>query len=367
MTTEHFEYSKPFSDSLWIDVVCCEVVMPGVTGKVLLHAGPPLQGAAPAAIRHAAVQALVFERWARNDKEALELLASGEIALRPAQDFDIVTPLAQVVSPSMPLAVVSTGSELGYAPLVESGAPGLRFGSSDANTQGRLRSVTEMGLYQFAAKLRERPVPLGPIIAKALATGDDCHGRTGAANRELMTEMPWINEISRAVIGGNPAFVLPILMAAAKSLLLGAGSEVRSVGSNGQHFGLRLRQESQWRTVPAAPPIGVRFDERHALRALAAIGDSAVLDFCGLGGQALACAPILQADWQRWLPGDVLQRRAAVVNPETGLVDLRRIAASKTTPLINLAILDHSGDYGLIGRGFYEPDAEQFLAEFCTD
>jgi hypothetical protein len=91
-----------------------------------------------------------------------------------------------------------------------------------------------------------------------------------------------------------------------------------------------------------------------------AIGDSAVVDFCGLGGQALGAAPALVSEWAAWLPADAVTRRSRLVDPQSGIVDLRRVVASSLAPLINLAILDSSGHAGLIGRGFYIPDIALF-------
>jgi hypothetical protein len=77
--------------------------------------------------------------------------------------------------------------------------------------------------------------------------------------------------------------------------------------------------------------------------ALPAIGDSIVVDFCGLGG--LIDAPAT-AD--------------ALLDPVTGIVDPRRIEAGADAPMFNLAVLDAAGALGLIGRGTYRPDRSLF-------
>ncbi|MFN6998277.1 MAG: hypothetical protein ACK4PH_29165, partial [Aquincola tertiaricarbonis] len=123
-----------------------------------------------------------------------------------------------------------------------------------------------------------------------------------------------------------------------------------------------LHGEAHWRSVPAAPPRGTRLPGHAATAALGAIGDSAVLDFCGLGGQALAAAPALCAEWQGLLPADLPTRRAAVVDAASGLVDAACIVAHGLPPLVNLAILDELGNAGLIGRGWYAPDPALFTS-----
>jgi hypothetical protein len=95
---------------------------------------------------------------------------------------------------------------------------------------------------------------------------------------------------------------------------------------------------------------------------LGAIGDSAVIDFCGLGGQALSAAPLLASEWSAVLPADALARRERLIDPDTGIVDARRVVASGLAPLINLAIIDRDGAAGLIGRGFYSTPLDLFSA-----
>jgi hypothetical protein len=123
---------------------------------------------------------------------------------------------------------------------------------------------------------------------------------------------------------------------------------------------VRRRDDRDWRQLPAHAPRGSRFDGMGALSPLPAIGDSAIIDFCGLGGQALIVAPLLAAEWSAALPPDALARRQSVIDPRSGIVDAERILGSALAPLINLAIIDRDGAAGLIGRGFYSPPLELF-------
>jgi hypothetical protein len=49
-----------------------------------------------------------------------------------------------------------------------------------------------------------------------------------------------------------------------------------------------------------------------------------------------------------------------LLDPASGIVDPARVAQSRMSPLINLAILDSAGTAGLIGRGFYAAPAGLF-------
>ncbi|MEF7616616.1 DUF1116 domain-containing protein [Aquincola sp. MAHUQ-54] len=353
-------WASPFAGARWLDVARRSDVLPSLGRGVLLHAGPPFEGTPPAPVRQAAVQALIFEGLAADVPTAHALLAIGEARLAPAQDHGVVTPLAQVVSASMPMAVVGDGRQTAWAPLVEGPPPALRFGTLDAGALDRLRAITTLGLERLAPLLRQQPVALGPVIEHALGEGDECHGRTGVANQALLAQLASLADSDRVLLAGSPGFVLTILMAAAACQLRGRTQGIAAVGGNGLRFGLRLHGEPAWHSVPATPPQGLRLPGHAATTALGAIGDSAVLDFCGLGGQALAAAPALCDEWRAVLPADLPQRRAAVVDEASGVVDPARAAHHRLAPLVNLAILDAAGEAGLIGRGCFAPDLALF-------
>jgi len=356
------QLASVFDGAQWLDVMLRRDALPTLDARVLLHAGPPYEGTVPAPVLQSAMQATLFEGWASDAETARALIATGEVRLVPAQDHGVATPLAQVVSASMPLAVVGDASRVAFAPLIEGPPPALRFGTLDAEALVRLKAVAELGLGTIGPALRERSIALAPIIEHALQAGDECHGRTVAANGVLVDNMRWLTAEAGSALRANAGFVLPVLMAAALWRLQGPQSEIASVGGNGLRFGFRLHGEDRWHSVLARPPRGVSLPGQESEAALGAIGDSAVIDFCGLGGQALCFADALRQDWKHVLPADLLSLRDAVTNRETGLVDPFRVANAGCEPLVNLAILGRSGERGLIGRGVYAPDASLFAA-----
>lgn len=354
-------WSLPFDGASLRDVVLRRDALPGLAPMVLLHAGPPFEGEMPLAVRNACVQALLFEGLARDERQARAMLSSGAVELQPAQDHGVVTPLAQVVSASMPLAVVGDDRSVAWAPLVEGPPPALRFGTEVPEARSRLSAIAALGLERLGPLLRASPVALAPIVARALAEGDECHARTGAANAALLDVVAGLPDADRAALQASPGFVLTLLMAAACWRLRRGRQGLAAVGGNGVAFGLRLHGDARWHRHPATPPVGTRMPGHADTEALGAIGDSAVIDFCGLGGQALAAAPALRDEWRAVLPDALAVRRAAVIDPATGLVDVQRIATSGVPPLVDLAILDGHGVHGLIGRGVYQPDAALFV------
>jgi hypothetical protein len=339
--------------------------LPDLPADTLLHAGPPFDdGALPPAVRNAAVHAVIYEGLAVDPDAAGQLVDAGRLRFVPAQDHGVVTPLAQVVSRSMP--VLHVGDEVGvsYAPLAEGPPPALRFGSSDPACVARARACAEMALRELGPWIARNPVAIDAIVRVALSSGDECHSRTAAANQALADALQGMPRAGLEAIRANPGFVLTALMAASAWALLrlstGRPRAIVAAGGNGVRFGLRLAGDTAWRSVPANAPIGPRFLHAKEATALGAIGDSAVIDMCGLGGQALAWAPELAAEWQALLSPEWASRSASVLDPERGTVDIDCILASGCVPSIHLAMLDAEGKLGLLGRGFYQPPMAVF-------
>lgn len=347
-------FAVAFEGAVWKGVATRAQLLPDLPSAVLLHAGPPFETEVPAPVLQAATLALQYEGRSVSFAETAHLLQTGALRLAPAQDHGVVTPLAQVVSASMPLAVVSNGQAAAFAPLVEGPSPALRFGTGGSAALERLMAVSTMAIDRLAAVLHAHPVNLHDVASQALMQGDECHGRTGAANEALLNQMPWLVPQDRDRIRANPSFVLPLLMAAASAALRARPDGIVAVGGNGQSFGVRLSSTAGWRQVAADSPCGTRFAQFVDARALGAIGDSAVIDFCGLGAQAFEFAPALLAELRASLPADVLDRRHQVLSRTSGLVSCLEVITSRKAPLVNLAILDSGGENGLIGRGSYE-------------
>ncbi len=81
----------------------------GLKAQTLLHCGPPADPhhALVVPTLNSAAVACVYEGWASTLEAADELLRSGEVRFEPAQDRNVATPMAAVVSPSMQLIEIS--------------------------------------------------------------------------------------------------------------------------------------------------------------------------------------------------------------------------------------------------------------------
>lgn len=344
--------------------------VPNLTPQTLLHAGPPFKSdAIPAPVRNAAIQALVFERQAETPEQAITLIESGKIQFEPAQDYRVVTPLAQVVSASMPMFVIGDRSNEAFAPIVEGAPVGLRFGSSAPECLKNLEVHTQYAKLELAPALNKSPVRIGTLIEKALAEGNECHTLTDRANAALLEQLEGLSDSYLSLLQSSPGFVLPIIMGASCWYLQFASAananghpRVVAAGGNGECFGIRLQDQTAWTTIPAQPPLGKRFAHQEGRPVIGAIGDSAVIDFCGLGGQALEYAPELVSDWESLLPDDWQARPQSVLSPESGVVCPWRVTEQQKSPIINLALVSADAQGGILGKGFYQPDPAVFEA-----
>ncbi|UNK46099.1 DUF1116 domain-containing protein [Arthrobacter sulfonylureivorans] len=354
----------------------------GCPERTLLHAGPTFssRNTVPQPVRNSVVQAILFEGWASTMEAAEELFDSGAVGLEPAQDHNCLVPLAGVISPSMQLHVV-TDAESGrvqYAVLNEGMRHCLRVG------------VVEPGLVDhqhwlhgpFALWLSDRlaargPLPLLPLLAASLEQGDDGHNRTMAGSALVASELlhndaSAFRSEAEAFLAECLPFALNLWMAAAAlSLRTAEGTEgsdaVTRVGGNGIDFGVQIAAEpGRWRTVAGTPPRGPIPAEFEGLPVLGAIGDSAVLDFFGLGGASLRHAPLTLGSLGEFAPAEVLERPEALMELEHPRLPIRtgvsasRIAEAGRTPVVLLGMIEGQGLEGRIGGGAFEPSLTVF-------
>ncbi|MEH2511043.1 hypothetical protein V1291_002397 [Nitrobacteraceae bacterium AZCC 1564] len=327
--------------------------------RTLFHAGPGYRGEKPRAVMNAATQAAIIAGWAENIETARRLLESGDISLAPAQDHGIAVPLAMVLAPTM--WCFEVGDELGvfHSPMSEGTPPALRFGADAPECVDRARAWCSQAA-ELLNPVLERLPPIEQLTAAALERGDECHAITAAGNKLFVESLGDIPESLRSDLLGNAGFVLGIWMAWAGWKLKRSGSIIEAVGGNGVDFGWRPRGSRTWRTVPAPAPSGSIFKKDRAEFGLGAIGDSAVIDICGLGGQSLRFAPGLIDEWQHVLPDDVRTRHERITDAQSGIVDVARVTESETGPIVNLAIVDRDGGGFPIGRGAYVVPPELF-------
>ena len=375
---------------VWSRIVSARVGL-NLPVHTLLHAGPPLINPRqpPAPIRSVIVLSCLYEGWASNEAQAEALIDSGTLDLLPAQDFGCVTPLAALITSKSSLVEVAdaSGTVSPVWSLLASGPPpDIRFGSrhpgclnSMAYRDAELTDTLQLALAQ--------PLDLVVIAQQGLAGGDELHSRTQAATAALRIELlqrlgqaklaPDALDAMSAMLNSSPGFFLTLWMAACRLYLTAAEdiphcSLVTRMGANGESVGISLGQQPDvWWTAPATAPVGGRLPGvSNDLLAAGVVGDSAVVDVMGFGGQWTAHAPEVFQSLSDHLPADFAQRKhgmmlaahPAFAQQEAVLsgLDASQVQALGLAPLVNIGILAANGQNGLLGRGLYEPPVELF-------
>ncbi len=353
--------------------------LPGLDRRVILHAGPAHDSfqTIPVAVRNSLVTVMLREGWATEEAAALALLAAGQIAIEPAQDHGIFIPLAGAAGPSAQLIAVedrATG-RAAYSPLNEGMVLCTRLGILHPDLPRHLRWLDERLAPWIAERLAGGAIPLFALLREAIAREDDCHSRTLAGSELMVAALLQRGAADASVtefLTAAPAFALNVWMAMC-GLVAGAAEGVRGAtlvthaGGNGVKFGFRLAGDpGRWHTSPA-PAIRGDSDPRLSDAApLPALGDSAIVDVMGLGGQILASAAPVRKALAACLPPDALTLPARFLHgPLDGFgsfaaTDAARVQATGTGPLILLGMIDGTGRHGRVGGGCVATTAAHF-------
>ena len=346
-----------------------------IAPNTLFHAGPPLRSpqAPPAPLLNGILAAIVTEGWATTRDDAAELFNAGEINLVPAQDVDIVTPLAFVVGPSticLQVSDLANPHRFTLSPLNDGPPPhAIRFGVYRDEGLGVVRALID-GAGRDLSDAVEGPMPLLPAMAQALAEGDELHGHVAAMQKQVRAAFRSpLSEGATTYFDSVGQFALNVVMAAS-ALMIGAGAGVAdsrmvvACGGNGEDLGYKLAHAPHdWVTTPASRPIGTRLPGREHAAALPAIGDSAVIDALGLGAACLRFCPELATPLQDLFDRNELSAAFLDDRAHKPFIDLHpqlgndsiQIGLDLTRPRdclgINLGIVEATGQLGLIGRG----------------
>jgi hypothetical protein len=386
-----------------VDVVVAGDAIAGLDRGTMVHAGPPITWeACSGPMRGALIGAMRYEGLAATPEEAAALGPS--LRLSPCHHHGAVGPMAGVISPSMPLAVVAdaAGSRVAYATLNEGLGKVLRYGAFGDEVIDRLRWMQRVLGPVLGSALRQAGgVDLGSLIAQALQMGDDGHNRNRAATSLFLrqigaqlvggsTDLAGRREVF-AFIDGNDHFMLNLVMAAGKLAVDAAAgvtgsSLVTAMARNGTEFGVRLSGTGDtWFTAPAPVVDGLFLGSFTAADANPDIGDSAITETIGLGGFAMAASPAIvgfvggtaaaavrrtMEMYAITLAEHPLYRIPILENRGTPTgIDATLVVRTGVAPQINTGIAGREPGVGMVGAGLVEAplrcfgDAVRALAE----
>jgi hypothetical protein len=362
-------------------------VLPGMSGRMILHAGPPIAWSRMCGpMRGAVVGAILYEGWADDADRAGAMAASGDIAFAPCHHHAAVGPMSGVISPSMPVWIVrnATHGNAAFCNLNEGLGKVLRFGANSPEVIARLKwmeSVLGPALRAALEVLGETPVK--PLMAQALHMGDEVHNRNVAASSLFVKRLaPALLKTRTApadtaavidFIAGNDHFFLNISMASCKAMLDAAhgvanSSVVTAMARNGVEFGIRVSGlGDRWFTTPAPVVDGLYFPGYTIADAAPDLGDSAITETAGVGGFAMAAAPAIvkfvggtaqDAAANTLAMGHITLRKNDAFTLPTldfagtpACIDIRRVVDTGILPVINTGIAHRDPGVGQIGAG----------------
>ncbi|WP_330983204.1 MULTISPECIES: DUF1116 domain-containing protein [Enterobacterales] len=374
----------------WLDVQPAGRVIAELNeAKTLLHAGPPMRWQEMTGpMKGACIGACLFEGWAQNEAQALDLLESGGVRFIPCHHVNAVGPMGGITSASMAMLVVEnhTDGNRAYCNLNEGIGKVMRFGAYGDEVLARLRWMRDvlMPVLHQALSTLPQGLDLTAMMAQGITMGDEFHQRNIATSALLMRTLaaPIARldhdkaKIAQVMefLATTDQFFLNLAMAYCKAAMdagaqIRAGSIVTAMTRNGDNFGIRVSGlGDRWFTAPVNTPQGLFFTGYSQEQANPDMGDSAITETFGIGGAAMIAAPgvtrfvgaggveaaktvseemaeiFLERNMQLQIPGWDFQGACL------GL-DIRRVVETGITPLINTGIAHKDAGIGQIGAG----------------
>jgi hypothetical protein len=371
-------------------------VIPGLEGRMLLHAGPPIEWARMSGpLRGALTGAVLLEGWSRDDAEAQELLARGGVRFAPCHHHRAVGPMAGVVAPSMAVWVIEDRTHGGqyFSTLNEGSGKVMRFGAYSSEVLERLRWMNDVLAPLLDAAVRKAgAVEIVQLLAQALQMGDEGHSRNQAGSLLLFRHLApaiagsdapaEVRERALAVFGANWLAILNPIMAACKAITdaghgVPGSTIVTTMARNGTDFGIRVSGlGDRWFIGPSNVPVGVLYPGYTQEDANRDIGDSVITETAGIGAFAMAAAPAIVrlvggTEAEALESTAEMYRITVAEHPELQIpalgfrgtptgIDLRKVVELEVTPRINTGIAHREAGIGQIGFGLVRPPMAPF-------
>ncbi|MFY4728682.1 DUF1116 domain-containing protein, partial [Nitrospira sp. BLG_2] len=139
--------------------------LPNMGERMILHGGPPIHWKDMCGpMKGAIVGAILYEGWAENLAEAETMASSGDIAFEPCHHHNAVGPMAGIISPSMPVWMVTntTNGDQAFCNFNEGLGKALRFGANGPDVITRLKWMGQI----LAPTLRAGVEILGGVELK---------------------------------------------------------------------------------------------------------------------------------------------------------------------------------------------------------
>ena len=380
-------------DPVLVDIAPAGEVIPGLEGKMITHAGPPIEwGRMCGAQQGAIIGMVIYEGWAESVEEAKTLLEEGEIQLEPNHHHSAVGPMAGTISPSAPVWVIENRA-YGNRAFCRQVEGRQQFGEHNQGALEGLRLWRDVWAPTLRTALKEiGGLELNPIIIRALQMGDELHNRHDASSSLFANQMaiaitqagiPLTDAIpTLKYITNHRLIFLGLAMACGKAIADPAsGIEystiVTAMARNGTDFGIRISGlGADWFTAPAPRIDGLYLPGYTAEDAGLDMGDSAITETVGWGAFTIGGAPGILS-LVGGTPEDALAYTREMRKITTSLhptyrmpalgfagtsvgIDIRKVIHTNLPPIIDTAIAHKDPGYPIIGAGLVRAPLDCF-------
>jgi hypothetical protein len=384
---------------LVVGVAVARDVLPGMSDRTLLHAGPPIEWAdMTGPMRGAVIGAALFEGLADDAEDAVRQAEAGAFEFAPGHERCALGPMAGVISASMPVWTVENDAHgnRAYCTLSEGLGGPFRFGAFDPSVIERLHWLRAV-LAPIAGSALERlpaPLDLRSITASALEMGDEVHNRNPAATslvfRALAPALMDVDAPSTDIVdvarymAGDDFLYLNLSMAGGKATADAASgiadsTIVTTMARNGTEFGLRMSGTGdRWFTGPSSRIHAIFHPGYGHDDANPDMGDSTITETTGLGGFSWAAAPAI-GHFAGVSAEDVMRATLTMYDitwaesahyriPALGYrgsplgIDCRKVAATGIAPIADTGVAHREAGVGKVGGGFVRPPMAPFAA-----
>lgn len=376
------------SDPYWVDVQPAGECVEGLTDQMILHSGPPIDYEDMVMLhKRGMVSAMLFEGWAKDEREAVARIRAGEIKIESALDHNTVGAGTGIITKSVTMNVVEdrrSGKRAATFPAEGPFQGGFcGWGLYSEGIAENLRLMREELFPVIRQMLLKRGgLAIKPILAEGMQMGDENHTRQTAADllfdKQILPDLfamdlpkEQLMKVIRYIVD-TPRFFHCYGQGASRSALLAAdgtsyATMVTAVCGNGVNFGIKVAGlPNQWFLAPAPMMKGrytsTKFTEKDQLPW---IGDSCVVECAGMGGFAAAASPITCNLRGMNLQESIAQTRemdriSISKNPNFPIpnldfdflpvgIDIRLVLKTGISPAIHGGMFNYEG--GLMGAG----------------
>lgn len=385
------------SSPYWVDIKPAGECIQGLEDHMILHSGPPVDYDDMVMLhKRGMVSAMLFEGWAKNEKEAIEIIRSGEIKIDSALNHNTVGAGTGIITKSVAMNVIedrrnhTTAATFPAEGPFQGGFCGWGLYSQEiAENLRYMREVLFPPMREMLAK--SGGIAIKPILAEGMQMGDENHTRQTAADLIFDKQvLPQLFEMDLPkeqllctvrYIVETPRFFHCYGQGAARAAVIAAdgveySTMVTAMAGNGVEFGIKIAAlPGEWFTAEAPMMKGRYTSTMYTPKdQLPWMGDSCVVETAGMGGFAAAASPIVcnlrgmslaeAIEQSREMERISITKNPSYLIPNLDFdplpvgIDMRLVLKTGICPAIHGGMFSRDG--GLIGAGMARVPMECF-------